>query len=426
VALKPEARVQAEAFRERLRARFAKAMPAVAVSFEAGDIVSQVMSFGSPTPIEVAVQGPNLAANQAHAEKVRHELSKLSFLRDLQSGQSPDYPTMEINVDRERAGQYGLTATNVVKSVVAATSSSRFVDPNYWRDPVSGNAFQIQVEIPQNRIASIEDLQNVPVMPDGGTRPMLGEVATLKYGRTMGQIDRYNMQRVISFTANIHGQPLGNVIGDLRAALRRAGEPPRGVTVAVRGQIPPLEETLAGLRTGLLLSVAAIFLLLAASFQSVRLAFAVVFTAPAVLGGVALMLLLTRTTLNVQSFMGGIMATGIAVANAILLVSFAERHRREGVDSIEAVASAGRDRLRAILMTATAMIAGMLPIALGLGESGEQSASLGRAVIGGLLAATFATLTVLPAFYTILQRRTSIASVSLDPNDSSSKYYEAK
>ena len=425
-ALKPSAPVRGEAFREKLRARLHKALPEVAVSFEAGDIVSQVMSFGSNTPVEVAVQGPSLAANRTHAEKIRLELAKLEFLRDLQYAQPADYPTLEINVDRERAGQYGLTAAGVVRSLVAATSSSRFVQPNYWRDPNSGNAFQIQVEIPQHRMSSIEDLQNVPVMPEGGTRPMLGEVADLKYGHTMGEIDRYNMQRVVSFTANIHGEPLGNIVDDLRRAVRRAGDPPRGVTVALRGQIPPLEETLSGLSTGLLLSIAAIFLLLAASFQSIRLAFIVIATAPAVLAGVVLMLAITDTTLNIQSFMGAIMATGIAVANAILLVTFAERRRRDGATAIESAASAGRDRLRAILMTATAMIAGMLPIALGLGESAEQSAPLGRAVIGGLIGATVATLTVLPGLYSILQRRASVASPSLDPTDRSSRYYEAQ
>jgi multidrug efflux pump subunit AcrB len=253
---------------------------------------------------------------------------------------------------------------------------------------------------------------------------MLGEVADVKYGTTMGEIDRYNMQRVVSLTANVHGKPLGAVVQEIRDAIKRAGDPPRGVTVNVRGQIPPLEQTLSGLRIGLLLSVAAIFLLLAAAFQSLRLALAILFTTPAAVAGVVLALLLTGTTLNVQSFTGAIMAIGIGVANSILFVTFAERHRREGSTSMEASIEAGKDRLRAILMTAFAMIAGMVPIALGMSQSGEQSAPLGRAVIGGLTAATFCTVTILPAIYAVLQSRARTTSPSLDPDDKSSSYYE--
>jgi multidrug efflux pump subunit AcrB len=413
-------------FEERLRARFAKEMPAMRISFEASDIISRVMSFGSPTPIEVAVQSPSLANAKAHAEKVRIELEKEGYLRDLQYAQSFDYPTLEVKIDRDRAGQYGLTAENVARSLVAATSSSRFIQPNYWRDPISGNAFQIQVEIPQNQMQSTSDLENLPVMATGDSRPMLAEIASLKYGLTNGEIDRYNMQRVASFTANISGLPLGSAAPLVRNAIARAGEPPRGVTVNLRGQIPALQQTLSGLQTGLLLAVAVIFLLLAANFQSLRLGLAVVSTVPAVICGVVLMLVLTGTTLNVQSFTGAIMAIGIAVANAILLVTFAERLRRSGQTALDASAEAGRERLRAILMTAVAMIAGMLPMALALGESGEQSAPLGRAVIGGLALATLATITILPAVYAMAQRKAPAFSPSLDPDDSGGKYYDGK
>ncbi|MDP2997208.1 MAG: efflux RND transporter permease subunit, partial [Bryobacterales bacterium] len=249
--------------------------------------------------------------------------------------------------------------------------------------------------------------------------------AEIKTGLTVGLVERYNMQRVVSLTANIHGAPLGQAAEEIGAALKRVGAAPRGVTVAVRGQIPALVETSTGLRTGLALSVAVIFLLLAANFQSVRLALAVISTVPAVLAGVVLMLWVTGTTLNVQSFMGAIMAVGIGVANAILLVTFAEMSRREGATPMAAALEGGRGRLRAILMTALAMMAGMTPIALGLGESGEQSAPLGRAVIGGLALATFATLTVLPSVYAILQRKGKALAPSLDPDDPTSRYYEA-
>lgn len=425
VALKPEATPRGEALRERLRARFRKEMPNVAISFEAGDLVSKVMSFGSPTPVEVAVQGPDLAANRAYAEKVRHELERLPFLRDLQYAQSMDYPTMEIKVDRERAGQFGLTVADVARSLVSATSSSRFVSPNYWRDPKTGNAFQIQVEIPQKDIASAADVRNLPVMDNGAPRPMVGDLAKIEYGTAMGMVERYNMQRMVSLNANVHDVPVGSASPRIRAAIARAGEPPRGVTLALRGQIPPLEQTLRGLGIGLLLAIVVIFLLLTANFQSFRLAFVVISTAPAVLLGAILMLLLTGTTLNVQSFMGAIMAVGIAVANSILLVSFAEAARRDGATPFEAALEGARGRLRAILMTASAMIAGMTPIALAIGEGAEQTAPLGRAVIGGLIVATFATLTVAPAAYAILQRRAGTHSPSLDPTDPASRYYEA-
>jgi multidrug efflux pump subunit AcrB len=212
----------------------------------------------------------------------------------------------------------------------------------------------------------------------------------------------------------------------LEAAVQRAGAPPRGATVWIRGQIPSLEETLSGLQVGLLLSIAVIFLLLAGSFQSFRLALAVVSTLPAVLCGVLLMLRVTGTTLNVQSFMGAIMALGIAVANAILLVTFAEMSRREGNSPWEAAVAGARGRLRAILMTATAMIAGMIPIALGIGAGSEQTAPLGRAVIGGLIVATVATLTVVPIVYALLQKTAVGQSASLDPSDPESRYYVPK
>jgi multidrug efflux pump subunit AcrB len=424
VALKPSATLRGRILEERLREKLKQALPGTTFTFEAGDIVSQVMSFGSPTPIEVAVQGPSLPVNRAFAEKVRTELAKVPSLRDLQYGQPLDYPTVQVAIDRDRAGQFGLTMASVAKSLVGATSSSRFIEPNFWRDPVSGNGFQIQVEIPQHKIASIQDVQNLPVMQDGEPRPMLGDLADVRYGTTAGEVDRYNMQRVISLTANIHGKVLSDVARDVRGALHRAGAPPRGVTVNVRGQIPPLEDTVSGLRIGLALSIAVIFLLLAANFQSFRLAVAVISTVPAVLCGVILMLRFTGTTLNVQSFMGAIMAIGVAVANAILFVTFAEMGRREGANHVEAAIQGGRGRVRAILMTAAAMIAGMTPMALGLGEGAEQTAPLGRAVIGGLAAATISTLFILPSVYAILQRRARTTSPSLDPNDPESRYYE--
>jgi multidrug efflux pump subunit AcrB len=424
VAVKPDT-PRGEPLRERIREDLHREMPACQVSFEAGDIVSQVMSFGSPTPIEVAVQGPSLADDYGYARKIQSQLSKLSFVRDLQFAQEYNYPTLDIDISRDRAGQFGLTMADVARSVVPATSSSRFTEPNYWRDPNSGNAFQIQVELPQNRIQSVDDVRTLPVMPTGRTQPQLGDIASLKPGTMPGLIERFNGQHIVSVTANISGITLGEAAQKLDRALAAAGAPPRGAKVVMKGEIPPLEQTISGLRIGLMLAVAAIFLLLAANFQSMWLAVAIVLTVPAVLCGVVLMLLATHTTLNIQSFMGAIMAVGIAVANSILLVTFAERSRQQNRSAIDAAREGSASRLRAILMTAAAMICGMLPMAIGMGEGGSQSAPLGRAVIGGLLLSTFATLTILPSIYAIVQRSASTASPSLNPMDPQSRYYEA-
>ena len=428
VALKPSAPLVTEAMREELRRRLSEALPAVTFSFEPADIISQVLSFGSATPIEVAVQSPSLADDRMFAEKLRVELAKLTSLRDLRYAQPLDYPSLEVTVDRNRAGQFGIAMDDVGRSMVAATSSSRFTNLNFWRDPRSGNGFQIQVEVPQSKMTSLEDVENLPLMTEkalssGISRPLVTDLAKVEYGNVPGEVDRYNMQRVVSLTANIHGKALGQVLEEVQGAIKRAGTPPRGVVVFNRGQIPGFEETSSGLRRGLLLAVVVIFLLLAANFQSFRLSIAVVSTVPAVICGVLLMLLFTGTTLNIQSFMGAIMAIGISVANAILLITFAEHARLGGASAREAAVEGGRGRLRAILMTATAMIAGMIPMAIASGER-AQAAPLGRAVIGGLVIATMATLTILPAVYAILQGRAASGSVSLDPQDPSSRYYE--
>ncbi len=424
VAVKPDTR-RGEALREQIRGDLRWELPDCRVSFEAADIVSQVMSFGSPTPIEVAVQGASLANDYAYAQKIQSQLAQLSFVRDLQFAQEYNYPTLDINISRERAGQFGLTMSDVVRSVVPATSSSRFTEPNYWRDPNSGNAFQIQVELPQNRMQSIEDVGELPIMSNGQRDTELTNIAQMNLGTMPGLIERFNGQHIVSLTANIHGITLGEATQKLNQALVNTGAPPRGVKVVMKGEITPLDQTISGLRIGLLLAVVVIFLLLCANFQSMRLALAIVLTVPAVLCGVLLMLRATGTTLNIQSFMGAIMAIGISVANSILLITFAERFRHENRPVMDAAREGASSRLRAILMTAAAIIFGMLPMAIGFGAGGSQSAPLGRAVIGGLLVSTFATLTILPSIYAILQRKVSVASPSLNPMDPTSRYYEA-
>lgn len=421
VALKPGSKLRVREVEERLRTVFAQKFPGTSFSFEPGDIVSQVMDLGSPTPVEVAISGVRLSVDREYAERVKAQLQQIPSLRDLQFGQTLDTPSIDINIDRERAGQLGVTVEQVAKSLATATASSRFVARNFWQDPHSGITYQVQVELPQSQISSAQDIAAIPLM-QGGTsdHPMIGDVAQVNYGNIAGEFDRYNMQRMLTLTANIEGEDLGSVSRKIDAALEHAGAPPSGVTVQVRGQIAPLRETFQSLAEGLGAAIIVIFLLLSANFQSPRLALVVVSTTPAVIVGVAIALLLTGTTLNMQSFMGAIMAIGVAVANSILLVTFAEQHRRAGSNSMDAALYGAQSRMRPILMTSIAMIAGMIPLALALGEGAEQTAPLGRAVIGGLLASTLTTLLVLPAVFTLAQRNASRESASLDPEDADS------
>jgi multidrug efflux pump subunit AcrB len=423
VALRQGAPLQLERLQEDLRAAFKERFPDAQFSFEPGDIVSRIMNFGAPTPVEVAVMGPDFAASRGFAAKVRHELASIGSLRDLQYGQTLDAPGIQVNVNRQMAGQLGVTVDQVGRSFAAATSSSRFVAPNYWADPRTGIAFQVQVQVPQPRMTSLEDLRVVPVTSGGAAKPLLGDVARIENATLIGEYDRINGQRMVTLTANVAGDDLGRAMTQVNAAIRRAGEPPRGATVAVRGQGAAMQETFRNISAGLIVAVAVIFLLLTASFQSLRMAMVVVSTVPAVLAGVVVMLRLTGTSLNVQSFMGAIMAIGVAVANAILLVTFAEQARRQGGSPLRTAIDAARARMRPVLMTSAAMIAGMVPMALGLGEGAEATAPLGRAVIGGLAAATLATLVVLPSVYSLVQRSTGPMSSSLDPDDPDSVHH---
>ncbi len=416
VQFKAHSGLQMEDLKERLRARFARELPTVSFSFEPSDIVSRVMSMGSPTPIEVAVSGTNLANDRVFADRVKEKLQLLPQLRDVDYGQTLDYPTLDVNVDRERAGILGVRMADVSRSLVTSTSSSRFVVPNYWADANSGVSYQIQVQVPKVLMSSAEELRNVGVPDRSGQNVLLRNVGRVTEGTAIGEYDRYNSQRTVSVTANhAPGVDLGSAARLVAESVDALGAPPAKVSVAMRGQVVPMNETLGGLRSGLLIAMLAIFLLLVANFQSLRLAVAVVSVLPAVIAGVALALWITGTSLNIQSFMGAIMAVGVAVANAILLVTFAERGRLDGTDARAAAVEAGRSRLRPILMTSAAMIAGMMPMALGFGESGQQTAPLGRAVVGGLIAATMATLLVLPAVYSLIAGKGRPVSLSMDP-----------
>jgi multidrug efflux pump subunit AcrB len=418
VALRPEARIDLGEFEERLRRTLPPKFPGSTFSFEPGNLVDQIMNFGAPTPIELAVAGPNLSASRAYTERLRNEMGEIADVRDLKYELPLDYPSVNVKVDRELAGQLGVTTAQVARSLSEATFSSRFTSPNYWADPNSGIAYQLQVQYPQSRVTSLEDVQNIPVMPGQFQHPLIGDLARVEDGTVMGEYDRRNGFRMLTLSANMAGHDLGKLAKSLDAAIRRAGAPPRGTTVQMRGQIAPMRETFTNLAVGVGLAALVIFLLLAANYESLRLALVVLTTAPAVIAGVILMLLATHTTLNIESYMGAIMAVGVGTANAILLVTFADQHRRSGASSLESGIEGARERMRPILMTSAAMIAGMIPMAL----AREVTAPLGKAVIGGLLAATLANLTVLPFVFSVVQQRAATGSPSLDPDDPESRY----
>jgi multidrug efflux pump subunit AcrB len=417
VQLNSKAGIRVPVLEERLRQKLSQELPRVRYSFEPSDIVNKVMSFGAPTPIEVAVSGPDLAKTRPFAQKFQTVLGGVSSLRDLQITQELDYPAVKVNIDRQLAGVLGVTADQVGKSLTEATSSSRFTVPNFWADPASGVGYQVQVEVPPSQMNSLEQVKNIPISRSRDVQIDLRNVADVTPGTVLGEYDRYNMQRMLTLQANIVGEDLGGIADQVSQALAKAGAPPPGVNVAVRGQVVPMKEMFSGLGLGLLVAVVVTLLVLAANFQSLRLSLAVVFTIPAVVAGVALSLWITGTTLNIESFIGAIMSIGVAVANAILLVTFAERNRIGGAHVLDAAVVGAASRLRPILMTSCAMIAGMLPMAVGLGEAGSQTAPLGRAVIGGLTAATIATLIILPAIFAILQSDRTRRSASLLPTD---------
>jgi multidrug efflux pump subunit AcrB len=417
IALRPGASISLRHLEDKLRTVLPPQFPGSHFSFDPGDLIGQTLNFGTPSLIEVAVHGPQYNDVVNYSAKLEQQLSGINELRDLGYEQSLHYPTISVNVDRVMAGQLGTTADEVGKAVVSATASSRFVAPNYWRDPKSGVSYQVQVQIPQPQMTSIKDIQTIPVASSSGADPLVDQVASVRSGTVPGELDRLNGQWQVGLSANLSKVDLGRASADIDKAISRAGAPPRGVSVQVRGQISAMNQIFGNLTVGLAVAILVILLILAANFESVRLALIVVSTTPAVLLGVVIMLLITGTSLNLESFMGAIMAIGVAVANAILLVTFAEKNRKAGQDAGTAARNAAGERLRPVLMTSLAMIAGMIPMALALGRGSEEVAPLGRAVIGGLLFATAATLLILPTIFSIVQRRASIISPTLDPDD---------
>jgi multidrug efflux pump subunit AcrB len=422
VGLKPGASISLRSLEENLRHKLQQEFPGIRFSFDPGDLISQTLSFGAPSSAEVAITGPQYADVQSYANRVQQELAKVKELRDVEFEEPLRYPTVNVHVNRVLAGQLGATANDIGAAVVSATASSRFVAPNFWRDPKSGVSYQVQVQVPQPAMTSLKNIQTIPVNSSTGAHPLLSQVADVQSTTVPGELDRQNGMWMIIASANVGNNDFARAAKEIDRAIAKAGQAPRGVTTQVRGQVSALKQIFSELAVGLALAVVVILFLLAANFQSFRLALVVISSAPAVLVGAILMLLLTGATLNLESFMGTIMAIGVAVANAILLVTFAEQSRRNGADPVSAAQTAAAERLRPVLMTSLAMIAGMVPMALAIGQGSEETAPLGRAVIGGLFAATLATLFLLPTVFGIVQKRASLKSPSLDPEDPDSPF----
>jgi multidrug efflux pump subunit AcrB len=425
VNLAEDYKVNMDELKEKLRKKIALEIPDLRISFEPIELTDKMMSQGSPTPIEVAVAGKDLIQGKAFADKVLNKLKEIPYLRDVQIAQPVRYPVISININRELAGQLGLTTSDVSKSLIAATSSSRFTEKNYWLDPNNGYAYQVQVQVPEYQMKQMNDILEIPLMKDKA-HPILADVATLKIDTIIGEYDRDGPRRLITVTANIHDKDLGSASADVNKAIASIGPPPRGLSVNTKGLVKLLTETLDSLQSGLLLAIIVIFLMLTTNFQSFKLSFVILSTVPAVLCGCLISLLITGCTLNLQSYMGIIMSVGVSVANAILLVTNAESIRLKNNDSTFAAMEGTATRLRPIIMTSLAMVVGMIPMASGMGEAGDQTAPLGRAVIGGLLASTFAALLILPLVFAMVQKKSPIASASMDPEDKNSKYYSPK
>jgi len=408
--------------KERYRAAMKKALPELKLSFEPIELTDKILSQGSPTPIEVALTGKNKKQNVEYAQKVIQKLNQIDYLRDVQIAQAYNYPSIDINIDRVRAAELGVSINDISRTLTASTSSSRFTEKNNWIDEKAGLSYLVQVQVPEYKMASLNDIKEIPVL-SGQQRPVLGDVADVKQDTTWGEDDNIGAVPTLSVTANINKKDLGTATNDVNKAIESLGKLPRGLTVELRGMSQTLTSTLDSLQTGLLVAVLVIFLMLAANFQSFKVSLVVLSTVPAVLFGSLLLVKLTGATLNLQSYMGMIMSVGVSISNAVLLVTNAEELRKHNGDALRSAREAVALRVRPILMTSLAMIVGMIPMASGLGEGGDQTSPLGRAVIGGLFASTFAALLILPLVFAWVQGKASTQSVSLDPEDKESKFY---
>ncbi len=396
------------AYIRQLRARLNREFPALTFFFQPADIVGQILNFGLPAPIDVQVVGPlaNAKANYALAKQIERRLARIPGAADVHTHQVVDVPQLRFQVDRTRAEQLGLTQRDVADSLLISLASSNQIAPNYWIDPRNSVDYPVSVMTPQYRLASTSQLLRTPI--HAGTRPasqLLTNLGTLGRDTTASVVNHYNVQPLYDVYANVQDRDLGAVADDVDRVLAEfQPKLPKGSFIETRGQVATMRRSFAGLGIGLVFAIVLVYFVMVVNFQSWLDPFIILMALPGALSGIVLMLFVTQTTLNVPSLMGAIMSIGVATANSILLVNFANDLRETGSDSISAALEAGFTRLRPVLMTALAMMVGMLPMALGLGEGGEQNAPLGRAVIGGLLLATVATLFFVPVVYSVLRR----------------------
>ncbi|MDR3714265.1 MAG: efflux RND transporter permease subunit [Puia sp.] len=424
VGLKEGFKTDLDDLKEKIRKRVQADQPDTRLSFEPIELTDKILSQGSPTPVEVRFSGRNKKINEAYAQKLINKLHEISYLRDIQLGQSNKYPSISIEVDRVRAAQLGVDMDDISRSLVASTSSSRYTEKNIWVDEKNGNSYNVQVEVPENKMTSLHEIGEIPVLKNAN-RPVLSDVATIKPDTAYGENDNLGALPVLSVTANLNHKDLGAASADVQKAIASLGELPRGLTVELIGMSQTLASTLDSLQSGLIVAIVVIFLMLAANFQSFRVSAIVLATVPAVILGSLSLLLLTGSTLNLQSYMGIIMSVGVSISNAVLMITHAEELRRRNGDALFSAREAAAVRMRPILMTALAMVAGMLPMASGLGEAGDQTSPLGRAVVGGLIASTFAALFILPLVFAWGQGKAGTKSVSLEANDEESERYIA-
>lgn len=409
--------------KEAIRKKIGKQLPELKINFEPMELVEKIMSQGAMTPVQVKVAAGQIKAAEKFAKKIEAGLSKVPFLRDVRIAEPVHYPSVQVNVNRELAAQFGLTMEDVSRALTIATSSTRFTNKNLWMDNRSGLVFQVQVQIPESDMHSLEKLRSLP-LKSGQPRPVLEDVAELRLVNLPGQVNRQGPNRYVTILANVDHSDIGSASKAVRKVIRDAGQPPRGVVVSAEGLIELLTETLSSLQTGLMVAIVVIFLMLTAYYQSFAVSGLILAVVPAVIGGSLAMLIASGSTLNLQSYMGIIMSVGVSVSNAVLMINQAEINRvKRGMQARQAAFLAASSRLRPILMTTMAMIAGMIPMAIGMGEGGEQVAPLGQAVIGGLALSTLTALLVLPHLFSAIMKNKSRNSPTLDPDDPENKNF---
>ncbi|WP_342630067.1 efflux RND transporter permease subunit [Nguyenibacter vanlangensis] len=410
VALKPDHHPTAGYIR-RLRTVLAQKFPEAVFYFQPADIVTQIIDFGLPAQIDVRVMGYDAPTDRAIARSILHEIAQVPGVTDVHMHQEIAAPELRLDVDRVRANDLGLTLNDVARNVMISLASSNTVTPNFWVDPNTGIQYPLAVQTPQYRLTGLRELGNTVVAGPagaGGAPTLLDNVAGIRRDLAQSVISHSNIQPVLDIYASAEGRDLGAIAADIdRIVARHRAQLSPGNAIEVRGQIDSMRSTFARMGVGLIVAAIAVYLLMAVNFQSFTDPFVVIMGLPGAMCGIVFMLFVTGTTFSVPSLMGAIMSVGVASANSILLVTFAKERRGDGLTAAEAALEAGRARLRPILMTSLAMVVGMLPMALGLGDGGEQNAPLGRAVIGGLLMGTCATLFIVPWLYSRLRKRES-------------------